>query len=131
MIKKERLLLILVGLCCATALAGCGKSSSPAEQATEPPSQPTATKSPLSVFDTKLQFVRNGLFTYIWVVSRKDGKPFDKEDGAFLRKHAPQIVDWVDSGDGKRFIAGTNFDLEEGNLELMKKRYVFEDYSGK
>jgi len=28
-------------------------------------------------------------------------------------------------------IAGTNFNLEEGNLEALKKRYVAEDYSNK
>jgi len=28
-------------------------------------------------------------------------------------------------------IAGTNFNLEEGNLEILKKRFVAEDYSGR
>jgi len=28
-------------------------------------------------------------------------------------------------------IAGTNFNLEEGNLGALKKRYNVEDYSGK
>jgi len=28
-------------------------------------------------------------------------------------------------------VAGTNFNLEEGNMEVLKKRFVVEDYSGK
>jgi hypothetical protein len=86
-------------------------------------------RSPLTQLESDLQYVRNGGFTYIWVVSRKDGKPLDKDDAAYLRKNAPQVVDWVGTDNGKRFIAGTNFDLEKGNLDLLKKRFVVEDYS--
>jgi hypothetical protein len=32
---------------------------------------------------------------------------------------------------GKRAIGGTNFDLEQGNMNLLKKRFVVEDYTGK
>jgi len=65
------------------------------------------------------------------VFSRKDGKPFEPADSIFLRANAPQVVDWVTTDDMKKAIAGTNFNLEEGNLELLKKRYVAEDYSNK
>jgi hypothetical protein len=65
------------------------------------------------------------------VFSRKDGKPIDKDDANYLRTNAPQVVDWVSSEGGKKVIAGTNFDLAKGNLELLKKRFVVEDYSGK
>jgi len=75
--------------------------------------------------------VRKGQYTYVWVFSRKDGKPLDKDDGAFLRTNAPQVVDWVTSDEGKKVIAGTNFDLAKGNLELLKKRFNVEDYTGR
>jgi hypothetical protein len=65
------------------------------------------------------------------VVSRKDGKPLDKEDGDFLRKNATQVVDWVISDGGKKAIGGTNSNFEEGNMELLKKRFVIEDYSNR
>jgi hypothetical protein len=87
--------------------------------------------SPHSTFQRDLQFVRNGQYTFIWVFSRKDGKPIDKEDASFLRTNAPQVVDWVSTDEGKRVIGGTNFDLEQGNLEMLKKRFVVENYSGK
>ena len=50
---------------------------------------------------------------------------------SFLRTNAPQVVDWVTTDEGKRVIAGTNFDLAKGNLELLKKRFVVEDYTNK
>ncbi len=118
----------------AILMAGCANQSSSqqAVQSNEQQSSPKPVRSPLTEFESRLQFVRNGNYTYIWVLSRKDGKPFDKEDGEFLRKNAPQVVDWVKADEpGTRFIAGTNFDLEQGSMELIKKRFVVEDYSNK
>jgi hypothetical protein len=112
-------------------LAGChpGNQNSGSVGTQQP--TPLPQQSPLTDFERDLGYVRNGLFTYIWVFSRKDGKPLDKDDAEFLRKNAPQVVDWVGTDGGKRFIAGTNFDLEKGNLELLKKRFVVEDYSAR
>ena len=122
----------LVLLTLVLILAGCNKtgtnSTAPASE-TQTKSQPQA--SPLTGFEKDLQYVRNSQFRYVWVFSRKDGKPLDKEDAAYLRTNAPQVIDWVTTDDGKKVIAGTNFNLEEGNLGLLKKRFVTEDYSGK
>ena len=117
----------------ALLFTACGGSSgtaatSPAASAS---ASPTAQPSPLTGFEKDLQFIRNGDFTYIWVFSRKDGKPLNREDGAFLRTNAPQVMDWVTTDEGKKVIAGTNFNLEEGNLEKLKQRFVAEDYSGR
>lgn len=111
-----------------TVLSGC-HSKSNTNAAGETPSKPQA--SPLVGFAKDMQYVRDGGYTYIWVFSRKDGKPLDKDDSAFLRKNAPQVVDWVTTDGGKKVIAGTNFNLEEGNLGLIKKRFVSEDYSSR
>ncbi len=118
----------------ALLLSGCGRSDSnspatPAASSETPVATPSAT--PLTGFEKDLQYVRNGGFTYIWVFSRKDGKPLDKDDGAFLRTNAPQVVDWVTTDEGKKVIGGTNFNLEEGKLVALKKRYVAEDFSGR
>lgn len=99
--------------------------------ATDTPAQSTPASSPLTGFAKDLQYVKNGNYAYIWVFSRKDGKPLDKEDSAFLRTNAPQVVDWVITDEGKKVIGGTNFNLEEGNLALLKKRFIAEDYTGK
>ena len=126
-----RKLLLIFALC----LSGCGGGASVSNTAPPvgSPETPAATpiRSPLTGFAKDLQDIRNGGYTYIWIFSRKDGKPLDKDDGAFLRTNAPQVVDWVTTDEGKKAIGGTNFNLEEGNLELLKKRFVTEDYSGK
>ena len=111
----------------------CGGSAPPAasNSSATPAASPTPTPSPLTGFEKDLQYIRNGGHTYVWVFSRKDGKPLDKEDSAFLRTNAPQVVDWVTTDEGRKVIAGTNFNLEEGNLEALKKRFVAEDYTGK
>jgi hypothetical protein len=114
-------------------LGGCG-GSAPANSAENRSAAATPAgpaPSPLVGFEKDLQYIRNGQYTYVWVFSRKDGKPLQPEDSIFLRANAPQVVDWVTTDGGKKVIAGTNFNLEEGNLEALKKRYVTEDYSNR
>ncbi|MFN2532360.1 MAG: hypothetical protein ABR555_13780 [Pyrinomonadaceae bacterium] len=125
---NSRVILLLV----AFSIGGCSRLNTNSAQAGRESASPTTPQpSPLTGFERDLQYVRNGQYTYIWIFSRKDGKPLDKVDGAFLRKNAPQVVDWVTTEEGKKVIAGTNFNLEEGNLELIKKRFVTEDYSAR
>jgi len=113
-------------------LGACSDAPSTSNTAPTPVStSPTPQASPLTGFEKDLHYIRNGGFTYIWIFSRKDGKPLDKDDSTFLRTNAPQVVDWVITDEGRKVIAGTNFNLEEGNLAALKKRYVTEDYTGK
>ncbi len=119
----------------ALLFCACG-GGSPAVSNNAPTATPVTTAaspapSPLTGFEKDLQYIRNGGYTYIWIFSRKDGKPLDKNDSTFLRTNAPQVVDWVTTDEGRKVIAGTNFNLEEGNLEALKKRFVAEDYTGK
>ena len=129
MSESGRVLLAVVVL----LFGACGGSAPPSasNSSPTPAASPTATPSPLTGFEKDLQYIRNGGFTYIWIFSRKDGKPLDREDSAFLRTNAPQVVDWVTTDEGRKVIGGTNFNLEEGNLEALKKRFVAEDYTGK
>lgn len=116
------------------ALSACGRSAPPntnSASTNETPVPATPRSSPLTGFAKDLQDVKDGQFSYIWIFSRKDGKPLDKSDSQFLRTNAPQVVDWVVTDGGKKVIAGTNFNLEEGNLAQLKKRYVAEDWTGK
>jgi len=128
------LLLLVAG--CGGGISSCagGVPSGARNNNSTPPAPAAPAASPtasLSRFEQDLQYIRNGQYTYIWVFSRKDGKPLESTDSAFLRTNAPQVVDWVTTDGGKKVIAGTNFNLEEGNLEALKKRYVAEDYSNK
>jgi hypothetical protein len=128
-----------IGLLLLTAIvaAGCGGGGggSPSVSNNAPAASPVTAASPapspLTGFERDLQYIRNGGFTYVWIFSRKDGKRLDKDDSAYLRTNAPQVVDWVTTDEGRKVIAGTNFNLEEGNLEALKKRFVAENYTGK
>jgi hypothetical protein len=123
--------LMIPVLVAAISLTSCNTSNTNSPTPSEPAtvqSSPTPAK---SAFESDLDYVRKGQYNYIWVFSRKDGKPLDKNDGAYLRTNAPQVVDWVTTDEGKKVIAGTNFDLAEGKLELLKKRFNAEDYTGR
>lgn len=118
----------------ALLFLGACSSNSPSTSNTTPTpasTSPTPQASPLTGFEKDLQYIRNGGFTYIWIFSRKDGKPLAPDDSTFLRTNAPQVVDWVITDDGRKVIAGTNFNLEESNLAALRKKYVTEDYSGR
>ena len=115
-------------------LASCGGSPQSTTNTNPTPAavaSPSPAPSPLNDFEEALRYVRNGQFTYIWVISRKDGKPLQPEDSTFLKTNAPQVVDWAATKDKTKVVAGTNFNLAEGNLEVLKKRFVVEDYSAR
>lgn len=123
------ILLLIIGL----LFVACNQSA-PTNSPSPQPAGSTAvvpSPSPLSDFEEALRFVRNGQYTYIYVISRKDGKPISPEDREFLNTNAPQFVDRAATKDRMKVVAGTNFNLEEGNMELLKKRFVVEDYSSK
>ncbi|HEU4507009.1 MAG TPA: hypothetical protein VFR78_02135 [Pyrinomonadaceae bacterium] len=129
--KATKIQIALVLL--AVLTAACGGSSGTSNVASPGASAPSPAPqaSPLTGFEKDLKYIKDGQFTYVWVFSRKDGKPLDKDDSAFLRVNAPQVVDWVVTDGGKKVIAGTNFNLEEGNLDVLRKRFVAEDYTSK
>ena len=117
-------------------LLGACSGGAPQTSTTTTTNTPAATPagpspSPLTDFEEALRFVRNGQYTYIYVISRKDGKPLTSEDSDFLKINAPQLVDKAATKDKMKVVGGTNFNLEEANLELLKKRFVVEDYSAK
>ena len=123
---------ILAMLVAALSFTSCSRGTTNSASPSEPAAaQSSPAPSPKSGFEADLEFVRKGQYTYLWVFSRKDGKTIDKNDAAYLRTNAPQVVDWVTTEEGRKVIAGTNFNLEEGNLGLLKKRFNVEDYSSR
>ncbi|HZI62230.1 MAG TPA: hypothetical protein VFD62_16065 [Pyrinomonadaceae bacterium] len=123
---------LLVIVLLALMFAGCNRSTSETS-VSNPTPLPSAlpTSTPLNDFDEALRFVKNGQFTYIWVFTRKDGKPFDPADSVILKTKARQIVDFTMTKDRKRGVAGSNFPFEDADLVELQKRYVIEDYSAR
>lgn len=122
----------LVIVLLALMFSGCNRSTSETS-VSNPTPLPSAlpTSTPLNDFDEALQFIKNGQFNYIWVFTRKDGKPFDPADSVILQTRARQIVDFTMTKDRKRGVAGSNFPFEDADLVELKKRYVIEDYSAR
>jgi hypothetical protein len=118
------LILFLLG---GNFLTACNRGNQTSTDTPTANSTPAA--SPKTGFEADLDWVRKGQYTYVWVFSRTDGKPIDKDDAAYLRENAPQVVDWVTTDEGRKVIGGTNFDLAVGNLPLLQKRFNAEDYS--
>jgi hypothetical protein len=123
-----------IGLILVLILGACGGSApeipnTNTNTATATPAGPSP--SPLTDFEEALRFVRNGQYTYVYVFSRKDGKPLQPEDSDYLKANAPQLVDKAATKDRTKVVGGTNFNLEEGNMDALKKRFVVEDYSAK
>ena len=121
--------LILVLLLSACSGGAPATSNTTTNTATATPAGPSP--SPLTDFEEALRFVRNGQYTYVYVFSRRDGKPLQPEDSDYLKANAPQLVDKAATKDRTKVVGGTNFNLEEGNMEALKKRFVVEDYSAK
>ena len=125
-------IVFMVAMVVAASLSSCNRANSNSDSSNNSTAaQASPAASPKTGFEADLDYVRKGQYTYVWVFSRKDGQPLDKDDGAYLRANAPQVVDWVTTEQGKKVIAGTNFDLAQGNLALLQKRFNVEDYTGK
>ena len=120
---------IILALAISISFAACRRSASGDDTPDTSTYRPEST--PATEFEQKLKVVRDGHFAYVWVFSRLDGKAFTPEDTQLLHTNAPKVVDWVGMDDKKKFIAGSNFDLDPPQKALLLKRYKIEDYSGK
>jgi len=110
--------------------AGCRNSSSGNSEGLDNSSyRPDAT--PATEFEQKLKLVRAAHFAHVWIFERHDGRAFTPEDSQILHSNAPRVVDWVGMDDKKKFIAGSNFEIEPDKLAALRKRYKIEDYTGK
>ncbi len=87
-------------------------------------------KENLTKFESELKSMRIADFYYIFVLKRKDGGVFTSEDKAFVREkkhYATNRITFID--DEKTLFLGTNYPFTDENVELLKERFDFEDYS--
>jgi hypothetical protein len=121
---------IVVAASLLVAFSACRHTTS-SEDETPDTSTYRPEQTPATEFEQKLKVVRDAHFKYVWVFSRLDGKPFTPEDSQVLHTNAPKVVDWVGMEDKKKFIAGSNFEIDPPQMGGLQKRFKIEDYSGK
>lgn len=81
-------------------------------------------------FESDIESMRTANFYNIYVFRRKDAATLDADDKAFLAANLPGEVNrQMLSDEGKALIAGSNFQLPEGQLTALKERFAFEDLS--
>jgi len=121
---------IVVAASLLVAFSACRHTTS-SEDETPDTSTYRPEQTPATEFEQKLKVVRDAHFKYVWVFSRLDGKQFTPEDSQVLHANAPKVVDWVGMDDKKKFIAGSNFEIDPPQMGGLQKRFKIEDYSGK
>lgn len=79
-----------------------------------------------------MNYARKGQFTHIYVIARKDGQKFQPEDNAYLKANSPaQTNMWIATEQGRRVIAGTNFDFTPEHVAALEQRFTVENFTGK
>ena len=110
--------------CSIVMISGCGNSNTNNRTAqTNVPVIPP--------FERDLDYVRKGNFTHVYVIRRTDNQPLAKDDFTYLKQNShPQTNMWIKTDEGRRVIAGTNFDWTPENWGELYKRFTIEDYTG-
>ena len=76
-----------------------------------------------------LEAMRTADFKVIFVLRRKDGGEFDAEDRAVVRQNTAQANRRVSADNARAVIVGSNFQIEQKNMQALKDRFLFEDHS--
>ena len=86
----------------------------------------------MTPFERDLEYVRKGQFDQIYVLSRKDGAPLDSKDKAYIKEKAPMVTNmWVVTDDNRYAIAGVNAEFAPQQIEALRERFNFEDYTNR
>ena len=112
---------------CVIFISACGIVSFSPENKNSATPEP---KENLTEIQREIKAMETADFEYIFVFKRKDGGAFDTEDRDYLRTNRPSDVNrWIATDDKKAFVAGSNFIFRAENLELLRNRFIVEDYS--
>ncbi|MEO6392782.1 MAG: hypothetical protein ABIP75_13115 [Pyrinomonadaceae bacterium] len=106
---------------------GCNRTAAPANTKPAKP-DPTPRPSPRNPLEASLNYVANGNFAKVWVLSRQDGAPFVKDDFDFIKANSPvQTNQYLKSDDGLYVVVGTNFPYKPEQMDALTKRLKVED----
>lgn len=114
----------------ASAIAACllfffaCKPPESANNAAAPPERE------MTDFEREIKSLKTADFDYIFVFRRKDGGEMTAEDKRFIKDKAHFATNrFTLSTDEKAVFAGSNFAFEEEDLNALKERFAFEDFS--
>jgi hypothetical protein len=84
----------------------------------------------MTEFERDLKSFKTAGFDYIFVLKRKDGGKMTSDDKQFIRdrRHYATNRSKISDDETTVFI-GSNFAFEDKNLEELKERFDFQDYS--
>lgn len=97
-----------------------------------PAASANSVERPPDTFETALRGVQKSGFDYIFVIRRKDGEVFDKDDKVFIRENSPaETNQFVLTDEDRVIIAGSNYPFPEDILGFLRERFNIEDLSPK
>jgi hypothetical protein len=100
--------------------------------AKNPATDANAAERPKDTFESALRGVQKSGFDYIFIIRRKDGGIFDKDDKVFVRENSPaETNQFVLTDEDRVIIAGSNYPFPEETLEFLRERFNIEDLSPK
>jgi hypothetical protein len=100
--------------------------------AKNPATDANAAERPKDTFESALRGVQKSGFDYIFVIRRKDGAVFDRDDKVFVRENSPaETNQFVLTDEDRVIIAGSNYPFPEETLEFLRERFNVEDLSPK
>ena len=123
---QTKLNLALFVLCLTVFGAACGYVSFAPKNTNSTVTQ----MEKLTDLQQEIKAMETADFEYIFVFKRKDDGVFDKADRDYIRANRPSDVNrWIATDDKKAFVAGSNFVFAPESLEIMRQRFIVEDYS--
>jgi hypothetical protein len=95
-------------------------------------SNANAAERPKDTFESALRGVQKSGFDYIFVIRRKDGGVFDRDDKVFVRENSPaETNQFVLTDEDRVIIAGSNYPFPAETLEVLRTIFNVEDLSPK
>ncbi len=84
----------------------------------------------ITKFERELRAMRVAGFDYIFALKRKDGQAFTSEDRQFVREnkhYAANRFTFIE--EEKILFVGSNYEFSEDNINALKERFEFQDFS--
>lgn len=115
-------------LLCVSSLAACQPNQNILKSAPSP--VPEASLEPRKTdLATDIKDMETAGLEHIFILRRKDGGVFDKDDRQFLRENAPvELLNRrVSSDEGKAFVFGTNYMIPPEIVKKWRERFSVEE----